>query len=551
MWGRILSCRRVCNPARLEAGAVLLAAALLGAAAVTFTASRGYTLYFGDAEAHLNIARRILDSRTPGIEQAGTVWLPLPHFLMLPFVRHDPWWRSGLAGAIPSAAAFVAACGLLYAAARRIFGFPAAAVTATALFALNPNVLYLQSIPMTEAVFFAALAGLLYSTALYSQTGAMWAVALAGAFSNAASLTRYEGWLLIPFVALYLYAANPRRFLPAILFGVLAAIGPALWLWHNWWFYSNALEFYNGPYSARAIYERALKAGGARAPGDGDWLAAARYYGAAARLCAGAPLAWIGLAGAAALIYLRRWWTAALLALPPAFYIWSLHSSGTPIFVPHLWPHSYYNTRYGSVAILLFAFGGAALAAVVPKRFRAAAAAIVVAAATIPWVANPRPDAWIVWKESQVNSSARRAWTKIAADYLRERRRAGEGVFTAFGDLTGIFREAGIPLREILHEGNHPRWEMAERRADLFLHEEWAVAFAGDPVATAIQRANLRRPLLYELTATIEVPRAPVVEVYRRRGGFGAVADLCRKELIEDCDAPEPGEITDEVHELR
>ena len=40
---------------------------------------RGYVLYYGDAEAHLNIARRIVDSRTPGPEQIGTVWLPLPH----------------------------------------------------------------------------------------------------------------------------------------------------------------------------------------------------------------------------------------------------------------------------------------------------------------------------------------------------------------------------------------------------------------------------------------------------------------------------------------
>ena len=59
------------------------------------------TLYYGDAEAHLNIARRILDSRTPGPEQIGTVWLPLPHLLMIPFVMHDDWWRSGLAGRSP------------------------------------------------------------------------------------------------------------------------------------------------------------------------------------------------------------------------------------------------------------------------------------------------------------------------------------------------------------------------------------------------------------------------------------------------------------------
>jgi hypothetical protein len=43
--------------------------ALIGAGAVWFVYQRGYTLYYGDAAAHLNIARRIIDSRTPGPNQ--------------------------------------------------------------------------------------------------------------------------------------------------------------------------------------------------------------------------------------------------------------------------------------------------------------------------------------------------------------------------------------------------------------------------------------------------------------------------------------------------
>jgi hypothetical protein len=536
----------------IESAAVLLCVAVLSALAVTFIASRGYVLYFGDAEAHLNIARRMLDSRTPGLDQAGTVWLPLPHLLMLPFVRNDAWWHSGIAGSIPSALAFIAACVLLYAAVRRLFASFLIAATALALFALNPNILYLQSIPMTEAVFFASLAGLLYSTVLYAQTGSLWAVALAAAFSNAASMTRYEGWFLIPFVALFFWLrAGWRHWWVPGLFSALAAVFPAIWLAYNWWHYSNALEFYNGPYSARAIYERALKAGGARAPGDGNWIEAIRYFWAAARLCAGTPLAWIGLAGALALGFLRRWWTLSLLAIPPIFYIWSLHSSGTPIFVPHLWPNSYYNTRYGTTAMLLFALGGAALVAASPARFRRWIAPALVLAAVTPWLLRPSPEAWIVWKESQVNSESRRAWTRTTAAFLETHRRPGEGIFTAFGDLTGIFREARIPLREIVHEGNNPYWNIAARRSDLFLQEEWAVAFAGDPVATAVQRGNHRRPLMYELVATIQVPRAPVVEVYRRRGGFGAVPDLCRRGLIPDCDAPAAAVPLDEAEQLQ
>ena len=59
------------------------------AAAVAWFYRTGAILYYGDAEAHLNIARRIVDSRTPGWCQLGTTWLPLPHLLMIPLVRHD------------------------------------------------------------------------------------------------------------------------------------------------------------------------------------------------------------------------------------------------------------------------------------------------------------------------------------------------------------------------------------------------------------------------------------------------------------------------------
>ncbi len=93
---------------------IVFGGAMFIAAIVAFCAARwsfvhGYTLYDGDAEAHFNIARRILDSRTPGPEQIGTVWLPLTHILLVPFVMHSDWWQSGLAGAIPSAACFALA----------------------------------------------------------------------------------------------------------------------------------------------------------------------------------------------------------------------------------------------------------------------------------------------------------------------------------------------------------------------------------------------------------------------------------------------------------
>ncbi len=519
-----------------EFAVVLLCAAAVSSVSLFVCVRNGYTLYDGDAESHLNIARRIFDSRTPGIDQFGTGWLPFQHLLMLPFVWIDGWWQSGLAGGLPSAASFVAVCVLLYAAARRLFLWPVAAATAVVVFAANPNILYLQSAAMNEVVFIALLGGLLYTTVWFRQTGSLLAVVLAGLVSNAASMTRYDGWFLIPFVAIYfVIAGGRRRWWAGILFGAIASLAPLGWLAYNWWFYRNPLEFYTGPYSTKAIYERGIKAGGARQPGDGDWLLAIQYLWAAATLAAGAPLAWLGVLGGAAAVWKRRWWPVFLLSLTPIFYISSLHSSGAQIFVPALWPHSYYNTRYGTTAFLLFALGAAALVAVTPPKFRTYAAAAIIALSVSPWLLHPRPDTWACWKESQTNSKARRAWTDAGGRFMAASYKGG-GVFTSFGDLTGIFRRAGIPLRETLHEGNNPPWLVAQMKPGFFLKEEWVVAFSGDAVATAVQRANRERPL-YELVALVSVPRADVVEIYRRLGGDGALARLCKQGLIEDCDA--------------
>lgn len=501
-----------CSP---EALLVIALLAVVSGAALWWFSTHGHLLYYGDALAHLNIARRVVDSRTPGYAQIGTVWLPLPHLLMLPLAGDDSLWRSGLAGAIPSAVFFVMGGAFLFGAVRRALESRAAAATAVALYVLNPNVLYLQSIPMTEPIAAGTLFAVLYFSVCFRARPLLRHAAVAGLAALGGTLTRYEAWFLIPFVALYFFAAGGRRkWYAALLFGIIASLGPLYWLGHNLWFYGDPLEFYRGPWSAQAIYERALASGMQRYPGDGDPVTAARYYAAAARLCAGWPLVVMGAIGVGAAVVRRRWWPVTLLSLPALFYVWSLYSAGTPVFVPHLWPHSWYNTRYGLAALPLLAVGGASLVPLAPRRLRAGVGVGVVAASLAAWLPQPNPDAWVCWKESQVNSEGRRAWTREAAGYLRGRYRGG-GIIYSFGDLTGVFLEAGIPLREALHSGNAPVFDAALARPDLFLREEWALAMSGDAVATALLRAHRHGPR-YECVKMIALKGAPVIEIYRR-----------------------------------
>jgi Dolichyl-phosphate-mannose-protein mannosyltransferase len=495
---------------RSSLGLCLALLAAWSALAVWFFYSRGWLLYYGDAEAHLNIARRIVDSHTPGYDQLGTVWLPLPHLLMLPFVRSDSLWRSGLAGAIPSALGFIAAGVFLFAAVRRVFDSTAAAATAAALFAGNPNLLYLQSTAMGEAAFFACLMALLYCSVRFRQTQGWGAAAGAGVACALGTLARYEAWFLIPFATAYfLIAAKRRRAGVALLFAVPAVLGPLYWMGHNWWLTGDALDFYRGPYSARAIQ------GSAPYPGHGDWRLAWLYFRTAAQLCLGPGLVWAGLAGLAAGLAKRAFWPLLLLALPGVFYLWSMHSAASPIFVPALWPHSYYNTRYGLAVLPLWALASAALVALVPRRARATAAVLVIVAGTLYWAVHPTQENWITWKESQMNSDGRRIWVREAAEFLGPRYRRGAGILTSFGDLTAIYREAGIPLRETFTGDNGLPWQATVTRPDLFLRQEWVVVMGGDAAQSAVNRAG-RYGIRYRLEKMIVAPKSPVIEIYRR-----------------------------------
>ena len=488
-------------------GAVALWLAVISAGAVWWFLKQDQLLWYGDAAAHLNIARRIVDSRTPGLDQIGTGWLPLPHLLMVPFVGDHHLWRTGLAGSIPSAVCFVLAGVLLFISVRRIFDSEAAGLAAVSVFALNPNLLYLQSIPMTESMWFAALAGLLYTTVRFNERRSLIWAALAGIAALVGTQIRYEAWFIVAFV--YVWMLFQAGLTPALLFGAIAGLGPVSWLAHNWWYYGDALEFYHGPYSAKAI------ARSGNFPGAGDWDRALLYVSEASRLAAGTVLFWIGMPGAVVALAKRVVWPVVLLTAPPAFYVWSMHSGISPIHMPHREPFSYYNTRYGTALFPLLALGSAALVALAPRRFQPLAAGGVVAAAVIPWFMNADPNAWAVWKESQVNSESRRVWTRQAAQFLRTEAKPHDTIFMAFGDQTGILQQAGIPLRRTLHDGNNPHWLAAHARPDLFLSETWAIAISGDKVWRTMRQAP-GAASRYRRVRTIWVDGAPPVEIYHR-----------------------------------
>src|ERR1700686_3228166 len=69
----------------------------------------GLTLSPYAPRGHLVVPRRIIDSITPGWQQIGAVWLPLPHLLNFLPAQIDLLYRTGLAAVAMSIAAFAAA----------------------------------------------------------------------------------------------------------------------------------------------------------------------------------------------------------------------------------------------------------------------------------------------------------------------------------------------------------------------------------------------------------------------------------------------------------
>jgi len=193
--------------------------------------------------------------------------------------------------------------------------------------------------------------------------------------------------------------------------------------------------------------------------------------------------------------------------------VWSIHSSGTPLYVPTLWPNTFYNTRYALAFLPLIAFGAATLVHHLAARTKIAAAIIVLITLS-PFLIHPA-ETPVTEQEAAVNSRARRQWIGEAVDFLRASAGANQTYFTSFGDLTAIYRTLGIPLRDTLTGDNEVAWDEAVSQPDLFLHTDWAVVMGGDAVQTVIDKARLKGPR-YELSRRLTVKDAPVIEIYRR-----------------------------------
>jgi len=495
---------------RQETLPIAMIAVLLAFVALLLCYSRGYMLLYGDAVAHLGNARRILDSRNPGLSQLGGVWLPLPHLLMLPFVQKMAWWQDGLAGTWPSLLCYVAGVAGFYRLARRLL-VPRWAIVAASFYALNPNLLYLSTTAMTEPLFLALLVWLTLLTVEcvdVLRSGMTQAanrkLILIGLLIFAAVFTRYDGWVLgaaIWCVLAWQVLRDKKlrvQMAPAFaVFTLITIAGPLLWLAYNQHFFHDPLDFMRGPYSAAAIEKKTSPPGAPHYRGWHNLGWALIFYTRTAQVDAAA---WqTGFALMAAALYglymtMRRSFdgvhrAAILLWLPLPFYLYSISYGSVPIFIPQLYPHSYYNSRYGMEmlpGLVLFAFVTIAALERVWAKLWPRTVPLMNPAVLLLGIANSVAMIYstpLVLKEGIVNATTRIPFESAIARQL-ESYPVGVPILMFNSDHIGALQRAGIPLKQTVNEGDRDSWETAlAAPAEKALY---VVAIAGDPVAKAV-----------------------------------------------------------------
>jgi len=528
-----------------ETALVAQIAAAISIASFFYYLQHGDLLLYGDAVAHINIARRVFDSRTPGFLQLGTVWLPLPHLLMLPFLVSRWLWQTGIGGSIPSLSAFVLSVIGVF---RLVRTAPAvdpesvparfAAWLAAGVFALNPNLIYLQTTAMTEPIYLALFIWtvVFFSDAIRSCVGGdvgkgNSALIKSGFCLFSACLTRYDGWLLALVVAVTIVAlawfGNFHALRPgAKRLLVLAALGPILWLAYNAAVYRNPLEFANGPYSAKAIEQKTAVPGYPPHPGTGNLSLAFKYYFKSAELNLAQPgcqIFWVSallLGTFIVLLFQRKLWPLLLLWLPVPFYMLSIAYGGVPIFVPTWWPFSRYNVRYGiemlpafAAFIAVAAYGLMRLAAATKTRL--AIAALFLLLPTISYVLVFRAGP-VSFEEAVINSRTRIALESELARHLEAM--PPDSTFVMYlGGHVGAFQQAGIPLVHVINEGNHRPWKLPSDPNGLWenalqhpsAYADYVIAFDGDPVAIGVNHGDL------STLSIIRVTGQPQATIYR------------------------------------
>jgi Dolichyl-phosphate-mannose-protein mannosyltransferase len=444
---------------------IAIFAAITSICGYAYFFSKGIALGYADSISHLQIAARTLDSPTAGFAQLGGVWLPVPHILMLPFVWVDSFYYSGFAGSVVSMAGYVVSCVYIYKTVRDLTKTRIPAIAGTLVFALNPNVLYMQSTPMTELLFFATVAAATYYVQKWIQT-ADHAQGYPSLFAGALALflgclTRYEAWIVTFVMAVVLVFSAWRKFGRTAAEGVLltyvffAGAAIALWIGWNTLIFANPLNFQNGEYAKPSLWVSE----GEKAVGNPSVAIQTYWYAMVDNL--GLLLVLLMLAGAGVLAAQHRKLdslpTLGLLMMAP-FFVVALTVGQRPLHVEQI-TGDIYNVRFGLLMVIPAAIITGYFITLIPSRAHVYSLLVACAVTLLPLIPDG-PRGAVTVREGSLFIGLE-GNVKETSEYLAAHYRKGEVILIeSFGNESILFN-ARVPLTNNVYEGSYQKWDPA------------------------------------------------------------------------------------------
>ena len=400
---------------------------------------------------------------------------------------------------------YIIAAIYLFLSARKITNSNVASFVGTLAFIFNPNILYLQSTPLSETICIVTLAMTCYYFLCWIQdekTSSMILTAVCCFFST---LARYDGWVL--FMALLVFIPlvgllKRQKFLKIqsnmIIFVVLGGFGIALWFAWNKIIFGDPLYFQRSEYSSLAQQLQELKAGNLFT--YHNFWQSIRYYTVDSIQTVGLLLFVLAVI---ALIWfvLHRRFDPMILGIfafisPFVLYVASLYSGNAILWIPGAIPptaHVYlYNVRYGSQIVAPVALCLSLLIERITKipfvKYKAVVNLIFLAVILFQCVGVVEQGI-ITLQEGIFNYSCNTSTDELPiSNYLAAHYNGGK----ILEDVTASFSasDAGLNFTNVIYVGSGHYWQQALQNPDQFA--DWVMVNPNNPLDIVAQHIKVK-----------------------------------------------------------
>ncbi len=440
----------------------------------------GLGLSYNDARSHLDIGRRVVEGLKPGFAQLGSVWLPLPHFLMIPTIWNDFMWHSGLSGALQSMISFVATALLIYFFLKEIGVNILGRLVGVLVFVANINILYLQSTAMTELLLIGTMMAGVYQLLLWFKKGMLPNLIQAAFWIMLSTLIRYDGWFLLVFstflIAIEVFRRKGYKVTEGVVlfFATLAGFGIALWFLWNLLIFKDPLYFIFGPYSAYVQQEQLAGAGVLVT--KGNLLLSIKIYLYALLYNSNAFIAIMGAIGAI-VFWMDKKISSSLkivslaLLAPLIFNILALYLGQSVLFIQGLSGNTWFNARYGIMLMpSLAVFIGYLV-----YRANALKYVLIGLMAFVLFFSFANQDA-VTIDDARVGSSQKNV--SEVSGWLRQNAQEDGFILISAASHDAIIFSSGLPMKKFIHEGTGGYWDSAITSPDRWAR--WIVMRTND-----------------------------------------------------------------------